>query len=129
MRTVRPLDLMPYNKEEALIQLQETIGYNLILVNMANLFLRNFFKIIGCSKNLADKRRPHFSSMIVSGQMSRDEALKKLDESLYDSKELEEDIVYFCKKLRISRADFDEFTKGPAAITKIFPIGILGISY
>ena len=59
--------------------------------------------------------------MIVSGQMTRDEALKKLDDPLYDSKELEEDIVYFCKKLRISRADFDELMKVPCGHYKDFP--------
>ena len=59
--------------------------------------------------------------MIVSGQMSRDDALKKLDEPLYDAEELEEDIVYFCKKLRISRADFDELMKVPCSNYKDFP--------
>jgi hypothetical protein len=60
-----------------------------------------------------DKRRPHFSSLIVSGQMTRAEALVKLDEPLYESAELEIDITYFCKKLRITRNQFDELMNLP----------------
>ena len=58
-----------------------------------------------------DKRRPHFASLIASNQMTRDEALKMLNEPLYDTAELEIDINYFCKKLRISRQQFDELMK------------------
>lgn len=122
MRTVRPLDLMPYNKEEALIELQETIGYTPYPRKHGESVFTKFFQNYWLPQKFGfDKRRPHFSSMIVSGQMSRDEALKKLDDPLYDSKELEEDIVYFCKKLRISRADFDELMKVPCSHYKDFP--------
>ena len=61
-----------------------------------------------------DKRRPHFSSLIVSGQLTREVALKKLEEPLYDPQELEDDISYFCKKMCISRRQFDEFMTAPA---------------
>ena len=59
--------------------------------------------------------------MIVSGQMTREEAVKKLDNPLYDPKELEDDILYFCKKLRISRADFEDIMKVPCHSYKDFP--------
>ena len=121
-RTLRPLDLMPYNKEEALIELQETLGYTPYPRKHGESVFTKFFQNYWLPQKFGyDKRRPHFSSMIVSGQMSRDDALKKLDEPLYDAEELEEDIVYFCKKLRISRADFDELMKVPCSNYKDFP--------
>ena len=51
--------------------------------------------------------------MILSGQMTRDEALAKLAEPLYDASELQLDIEYFCKKMRISKAQFDELMSAP----------------
>ena len=60
-----------------------------------------------------DKRLPHLSSLIASKQISRDEAIKKLEEPLYDMAELEIDITYFCKKLRISRDEFNVLMAAP----------------
>ena len=45
--------------------------------------------------------------------MSREEALKKVHDPLYDEDDLEIDIKYFCKKFRISREEFNEFLKPP----------------
>jgi hypothetical protein len=53
--------------------------------------------------------------------MSREEALESLAEPLYDSQELEIDIGYFCKKLRISRAEFDDLIKQPNRHYTDFP--------
>ena len=55
-----------------------------------------------------DKRRAHYSSLIVSGQMTREEALGLLKSKPYDEKEIEYDIEYFCNKMEISREEFDD---------------------
>jgi hypothetical protein len=41
-----------------------------------------------------DKRLPNLSSLIVSGQISRSEALKETAELLYNTAELKQDIFY-----------------------------------
>lgn len=109
MRTLRPLNYMPYDKAKALSELQEKVGYKPYpRKHGESLFTKLFQNHYLPQKFGIDKRRPHFASLIVSGQMTRDEALVKLDEPLYDSAELEIDITYFCKKLRITRHQFDE---------------------
>ena len=45
--------------------------------------------------------------MIVSGQMTRDEALKELEKPLYDETELKEDKEFISKKLGISLEEFE----------------------
>ncbi len=121
-RTIRPLDLMPYNKKEALHELQETLGYTPYPRKHGESVFTKFFQNYWLPQKFGyDKRRPHFSSMIVSGQMTREEAIKKLDDPLYDPKELVDDILYFCKKLRISRADFEDLMKVPCHSYKDFP--------
>ncbi len=54
-----------------------------------------------------DKRRAHFSSMIVSGQMTRAEAEEQLKLPLYDPDKLAEDRKFFIKKLKLSEADWE----------------------
>jgi hypothetical protein len=54
-----------------------------------------------------DKRKAHLSSLIVSGQLSRKEAVEQLKEPLYDSDQLIEDKLYFTKKLGISLHEFE----------------------
>ena len=114
MRTLRPLNYMPYDKASALNELEETVGYKPYpRKHGESLFTKLFQNYYLPDKFGMDKRRPHFSSLIVSGQMSRGEALAKLEEPLYGPAELEIDITYFCKKLRITREEFDALMKAP----------------
>ncbi len=122
MRTVRPLNYMNYNKENAVRELEAKIGWRPYgRKHGESLFTRFFQNFYLPTKFGYDKRRPHLSSLIVTGQMSREEAICKLEERLYDPDELESDIVYFCKKLRISRAEFDELMAAPVHHYSEFP--------
>jgi N-acetyl sugar amidotransferase len=114
MRTVRPLNYMPYDKESAIKELTQTIGWRSYGRKHGESVFTKIFQNHYLPKKFGfDKRLPHLSSLIVSGQMTRDEALKKIEEPLYDEGELEVDINFLCKKLRISREQFDEFLKPP----------------
>lgn len=122
MRTIRPLNYMPYDKAAALEELKQTVGYKpYARKHGESQFTKVFQNYYLPEKFGYDKRRPHLSSLIVSGQMTRDEALAKLDEPLYDANELEIDIAYLCKKLRVSRAQFDELMQAPVHQHDDFP--------
>ena len=122
MRTVRPLNYMPYDKAEALKELEQTVGYKPYARKHGESQFTKLFQNYYLPKKFGyDKRRPHLSSLIVSGQMTREEAIVKLDESLYDPSELEIDIAYFCKKLRITRKQFDELMNVPIHQYDDFP--------
>jgi N-acetyl sugar amidotransferase len=121
MRTARPLNFMYYNKQEAVAEL-EKIGWRAYgRKHGESLFTKLFQNHYLPVKFGYDKRKPHFASLIVSGQMSREEALSKLAEPLYDPQELEIDIAYFCKKLRITRQQFDGFLAAPPHHYTDFP--------
>jgi hypothetical protein len=59
-----------------------------------------------------DNRRAHFSSMILSEQMTRDEALARISEKAYNESEIEHDLEYFANKLGISVAEFRRIMAG-----------------
>ena len=121
MRTIRPLNFMPYNKNDAVTRL-EAIGWRAYgRKHGESIFTKLFQNHYLPVRFGYDKRLPHLSSLIVSGQMTRDEAVAELGKPLYDPKELEIDIAYFCKKMRISRAEFDAFIKAPLHTYTEFP--------
>jgi len=94
------LDYTEYNKEAVLIELEAKYGYKRYpYKHYESIFTRFYQGYILPRKFHIDKRRLHLSTLIASGQMTRDEALKKVDGIPYPSHtELEEDISYFLKK-------------------------------
>ena len=54
-----------------------------------------------------DKRKPHLSNLIVSGQMNREQALSELALPLYQPGEMEKEKIYVLKKLGLSEDDFE----------------------
>lgn len=114
MRTVRPLNYMGYDKAEAERFLQEAVDYrSYARKHGESIFTKLFQNYYLPTKFGYDKRRLHYSSMILSGQLSRADALLKMAEPLYDAEELEQDIEYFCKKMRINRTQFNELMSAP----------------
>ncbi len=113
-RIIRPLNYLPYVKHDAMRQLCQQIGYKEYgRKHGESIFTRFFQNHYMPTRFGMDKRLPHLSSLIVTGQMTRDAALAELARPLYDPQELENDIVYFCKKLDLSRRQFDELLAAP----------------
>jgi len=122
MRTLRPLNYLNYNKNAALHELERVVGYKRYpRKHGESMFTKVFQNYYLPVKFGYDKRRPHLSSLIVSHQLTRDEAVNILAEPLYDAGELEIDINFFCKKLRITRQEFDTFMAAPNRHYSDFP--------
>lgn len=60
-----------------------------------------------------DKRKAHFSSLICSSYMTRDEALSELEKPAYNIKKLPDEIEYISKKLNISIEEFHQIMDLP----------------
>lgn len=114
MKTVRPLNFLPYSKEKALAELQEKVGYKPYGRKHGESRFTKFFQNHYLpSKFNMDKRKPHLSSMILSGLISREGAIEELSKPLYEENELREDKYYIAKKLGISVQQLDEYTSMP----------------
>ena len=108
LKIIRPLNYMEYNKEKAIIELEQ-IGWRSYGRKHGESIFTKFFQNYYLPVKFGyDKRRPHLSSLIVNGQLSREDAIEKINEPLYNKEELEVDISFFCKKLRISKQEFDD---------------------
>ncbi|GGT80691.1 LPS biosynthesis protein WbpG [Aliarcobacter butzleri] len=115
MKTIRPLNFIPYIKSEALQELKDKLGYKEYARKHGESVFTKFFQNYWLPMKFGyDKRKPHLSSLIVAGQMTREEALEELKKPLYDEKELKEDKEYIAKKLRVSGEEFEKILQMPS---------------
>lgn len=111
---VAPLNYIPYSKEKAISELESKIGWRPYgRKHGESLFTKFFQNYYLPTKFGYDKRHLHLSSLVVSGEMSREDAIAELAKPLYAPDELETDITFFCKKLRISRDEFESIMNAP----------------
>lgn len=113
MTPLRPLNLMDYSKDRAVAELEE-IGWRAYpRKHGESLFTKFFQNFYLPTKFGYDKRRPHLSSLVAAGAITRAQALESLQEPLYDEAELRRDRQYICRKLRVSDADFEDLMARP----------------
>lgn len=62
-----------------------------------------------------DKRKAHLSSLIVSGQLRRDDALNELKTLPYNINEIEDDKAYVAKKFSITLNELERYLSQPNA--------------
>lgn len=114
MKTLRPLNFMEYNKPAALEYLKETVGYKEYGRKHGESIFTKFFQNYYLPQKFNyDKRKLHLSSMILSKQIKREDAIIELSLPFYDEKELKEDFSYVAKKLAVTEEELQSFIDGP----------------
>ena len=115
IQSPRPLNYIDYNRERAFKELREFCGFEYYGRKHLENKLTAFVQLYWLPKKFGvDKRTSHLSSMIVSGQMTREQALKELSEPMYDEELMRGYIAEIKEKLRISDAEFDQIMSAPA---------------
>lgn len=86
---IRPLNYIPYSLEQAIAELEDFCGFEYYGGKHYESILTRFLQCYYLPVKFGmDKRKSHYSSLIMSGQMTREEALAKLEQPLYPSEEL-----------------------------------------
>ncbi|MDE5925696.1 MAG: N-acetyl sugar amidotransferase, partial [Helicobacter sp.] len=113
MEILRPLNNIEYGKKIAIDTLTREYGWeNYGNKHCESIWTKFFQEYFLPTKFGYDKRRPHYSSMILAGEMSREEALKKLESPAYQGN-LEEDLKVILGKLGLSKAEWEEIMQVP----------------
>lgn len=113
LQIVKPLNYIHYDRSDA-IKTLETIGWcNYGGKHHESIFTKFFQSYYLIVKYGYDKRRAHLSSMILSGQTTRSEALDELAYPPYDKKSIEYEKEYIANKLNISAKEFDRILALP----------------
>ena len=122
IKMVRLLNYVPYVKSDAMKVIQDELGWVYYGgKHYESVFTRFFQAYILPIKFGIDKRKAHLSSLICSGQISRDQALEEMQKDLYPEDLLKQDKEYVIKKLGLTPEEFETIMKAPVKSYKDYP--------
>jgi len=115
VRVVKPLNSVPYIKEDAMQLLVDRFGWQRYAHKHYESRFTRFYEGFWLPTKFGyDKRRAHFSSLILTGQMTREDALQKIAQRAYDDDTIAHDFEYIATKLDISVDGLRALLNGPA---------------
>lgn len=131
VRVVKPLNYIPYYKEAAMQELVDRFGWQRYPHKHYESRFTRFYEGYWLRKRFGfDKRRAHFSSLILTGQLSRDEALTRIAQDPYSAEQVKQDFEYIATKLGVGvdelQSMFDAPKKTYRDYANIMPIMDLG---
>ena len=92
IQVVKPLNYIPFNKKEAMKFLEKEYGWQPYPQKHFESRFTKFYEGYWLLKKFGyDKRKAHFSSLILTGQMTREDALNKLSKPPFDQKEIDKE--------------------------------------
>jgi N-acetyl sugar amidotransferase len=114
VRVVKPLDSVQYEKESAMQELVDRFGWQRYAHKHYESRFTRFYEGYWLPTRFGyDKRRAHFSSLILTKQMTREEAIAKITQPAYNAETVQADFEYIATKLDISVDQLRAFHEMP----------------
>lgn len=114
VRVVKPLNHVPYFKEEAMRLLEREYGWKRYPQKHFESRFTRFFEGFWLPERFGfDMRRIQLSSLILTGQMTREEALTQLAAPPYDPELMRQDFDYVATKLGIGVNELRRYLEMP----------------
>ena len=103
MQVVKPLNNVPYIKQDAEELLEKRFGWQKFQHKHHESRFTRFYEDYWLPRKFGfEKRRAHFSSLILTGQMSREEALERISGPELDEQTLKNEFEYVAHKLDLT---------------------------
>jgi len=114
IEVVKPLDFLPYVKGDAMNLLSEKFGWQKYSRKHFESRFTRFYEGYWLPVKFGfDTRRVQYSSLILTGQMSRDVALAELTQPSYDEETIAQDFEFVATKLGISVSELQGYMHAP----------------
>lgn len=114
MQVIKPLNLVPFIKKDAEQLLQQKFRWEAYLHKHHESRFTRFYEAYWLPRKFGfDRRRAHFSSLILTGQMSRQDALMRLVKPDLDEYFLTQEFEYVANKLGLEVSSLQEIFNGP----------------
>ena len=111
---VAPLNWLPYQVEAARAELAQHCGWKDYGGKHCESYFTRYFQCAYLPERFGfDKRKAHLSSLIISGQITREQALAKLAEPFYDEADKANDQAIICQRLGLSLQEWQELLSLP----------------
>lgn len=106
MKVHHPLNLVPYIKKDAEDELEHRFGWQRFQHKHHESRFTRFYEDYWLPRLFGyEKRRAHFSSLIMTGQMTRDQALDRISRPEMDEHFLQQEFEYVAHKLGLTVAE------------------------
>ena len=113
MRIIKLLDYLPYIREDAEQKLIDCFGWQRYDQKHHESRFTRFYETYWTPKKFGyDKRRAYFSSLILTNQMTREEALERIAKPEVDEQTMAKEFEYVAKKLDLTCSEFREIFEG-----------------
>lgn len=113
MQIVKPLDLVPYIKKDAEAKLEQLFRWERFQHKHHESRFTRFLEDYWLPRKFGfDRRRAHFSGLIMTGQMTRSEALERIKKPELGEHFLEQEFAYVANKLDLTVAQLQEIFQG-----------------
>ena len=114
IKLIRPLDFFPYDKDLAMQELVDKFGYQKYPQKHFESRFTRFYESFWLPKKFGfDTRKVQYSSLILTNQMTREDALEKLKYPAYDPETIHQDFEYIATKLEISKEELQSYMDAP----------------
>jgi N-acetyl sugar amidotransferase len=114
IKLIRPLDFFPYDKDLAMQELVDKFGYQKYPQKHFESRFTRFYESFWLPKKFGfDTRKVQYSSLILTKQMTREDALEKLKYPAYDPETIIQDFEYIATKLGISKEELQSYMDAP----------------
>lgn len=111
---IRPLNYVPYIKKEAMQFLVDRFGWQRYPQKHFESRFTRFYESYWLPKKFGyDTRRVQYSSLILTKQMNREDALEKLSHPAYDEETIAHEFEYVATKLGISVDELQGYMDAP----------------
>jgi N-acetyl sugar amidotransferase len=113
MKVFKPLNLVPYVKKDVEKFLFDNYGWESFQHKHHESRFTRFYEDYWLPRKFGfEKRRAHFSSLILTGQMTRDEALERISKPELSEEFLNKEFEYVAEKLDLTKEEFQEIFEG-----------------
>jgi len=114
VRVVKPLNHVPFYKEAAMDELVSRYGWQKYAHKHYESRFTRFYEGYWLPTKFGyDKRRAHFSSLILTQQLTREDAIRKIAEPAYSAETIAQDFEYIATKLDLTVAELQQIMDGP----------------
>jgi N-acetyl sugar amidotransferase len=114
IKTIDLLNYMPYIKSEVKEIIQKELDWrDYGGKHYESVFTRFYQGYILPNKFGIDKRKAHFSNLICSGQMTKNQSVEELKQPVYPQELLNSDKEFVLKKLGFSEEEFEAYIRRP----------------
>lgn len=113
IQVCKVLDMIPYFKKDAIEELQKEFDWEPYENKHFESVFTRFYEGFWLPKKFGyDKRRAHFSSLVLTEQLSRDEAMETLEKPPYSEETAMQDMAVICGEMGISVDEFKGLMNG-----------------